>query len=158
MGFFKKKNKCLYAMANGKTVAIEEVPDEVFSTKMMGEGIAIIPNEGNIYAPCNGTVSMVMDNSKHAVGIENEDGVEVLIHVGLDTVNLLGEGFETHVQVGDVVDNGDLLISFDKETLNKQGLSDITMMVIVEPNGHSCTKFHCHQEVKIKNSPVIEYK
>lgn len=158
MGFFKKKNKCLYAFANGTTIAMEEVPDEVFSTKMMGEGIAIMPNEGLIYAPCKGKVSMVMDNSKHAVGIENEDGVEVLIHVGLDTVNLLGEGFETHVQVGDNVENGDLIISFDKDLLSKKGLNDMTMMVIVEPNGHSCTKFYCNQEVSIKDSGVIEYK
>lgn len=103
MGFFKKKNKAFYAMANGKSVAIEDVPDEVFATKMMGDGIAIQPIEGKIYAPCNGKVTMVMDNTKHAVGIENEDGMEILIHVGLDTVNLGGVGFEVFVQVGDQV-------------------------------------------------------
>ena len=79
MGFFKKKTKALYAMANGHSVAIEDVPDEVFATKMMGDGIAIQPKEGKIYAPCNGKVTMVMDNTKHAVGIENEDGMEILI-------------------------------------------------------------------------------
>ena len=88
MGFCKKKTKALYAMANGQSIAIEDVPDEVFATKMMGDGIAIQPKEGKIYAPCNGKVTMVMDNTKHAVGIENEDGMEILIHVGLDTVNL----------------------------------------------------------------------
>ena len=84
---FKKKekqNKVLSSMANGKSVAIEDVPDEVFSTKMMGDGIAVIPDDGKIYAPCNGKISMVMDNTKHALGIETEDGMELLIHVGLD--------------------------------------------------------------------------
>ena len=89
---FKKKekqNKVLSSMANGKSVAIEDVPDEVFSTKMMGDGIAVIPDDGKIYAPCNGKISMVMDNTKHALGIETEDGMELLIHVGLDTVTHL---------------------------------------------------------------------
>ena len=68
---------------------------------MMGDGIAVIPDDGKIYAPCNGKISMVMDNTKHALGIETEDGMELLIHVGLDTVNLMGEGFATHVSAGD---------------------------------------------------------
>ena len=106
--FGKKKqaNKVLYSMANGKSIAIEEVPDEVFSTKMMGDGIAVIPDEGKIYAPCDGKISMVIDNTKHAVGIETDDGVELLIHVGLDTVDLMGEGFQTHVVIGDNVKVG----------------------------------------------------
>lgn len=158
MGFFSKKQKALYAMCNGKTVAMENVPDEVFSTKMMGEGIAILPNEGKVYSPCNGKVSMVMDSSKHAVGIENTDGVEVLIHVGLDTVNLMGEGFETHVRVGDIVETGDALVTFDKEGLKEKGISDITMLVVVEAGGHTLTKFHCDQDVTVKSSSVIEYK
>lgn len=158
MGLFSKKQKALYAMCNGKTVAMEEVPDEVFSTNMMGEGIAIQPNEGKVYSPCNGKVSLVMDSSKHAVGIENTDGMEVLIHVGLDTVNLLGEGFETHVCVGDIVEAGDLIVSFDKAGLEEKEINDITMLVVVEPGGHSLTKFHCNQDVHVKDSPVIEYK
>ena len=76
-------------MANCRSVAIEDVPDEVFATKMMGDGIAVIHDKKKIYAPCNGTISMVMDNTKHALGIKTEDGLEMLIHVGLDTVNLL---------------------------------------------------------------------
>ena len=122
--FKKKKNKVLYSMANGRSVAIEDVPDEVFATKMMGDGIAVIPDEGKIYAPCNGTISMVMDNTKHALGIKTEDGLEMLIHVGLDTVNLLGEGFETHVTTGNQVETGELLISYDKDKLEKEGIND----------------------------------
>lgn len=158
---FKKKeleNKVLYSMANGKSVAIEEVPDEVFSTKMMGEGIAVIPDEGKIYAPCKGKISMVMDNTKHAVGIETDDGVELLIHVGLDTVNLMGEGFNAHVSVGDCVEVGELLISYDKDSLNNKGINDITMMVIVGTNDHEFVKFNINENVNIIKSPLIEYK
>lgn len=158
---FKKKkveNKVLSSMANGKSVAIEEVPDEVFSTKMMGEGIAVIPNEGKIYAPCDGKVSMVMDNTKHAVGIETKDGVEILIHVGLDTVNLMGEGFNVHVSTGDQVEVGELVISYDKEVLNAKGISDITMLVVVDAGEHELVKFNTGEEVSAGKSPLIEYQ
>lgn len=158
MGFFKKKNKAFYAMANGKTVAIEDVPDEVFATKMMGDGIAIQPSVGQIYSPCTGKVTMVMDNTKHAVGIENEDGMEVLIHVGLDTVNLEGEGFEAFVKVGDEVKPGDLLISYDKEKFDADGINDITMLVLVDSKNHTVIKYHPNEDVQITTSPIIEYK
>lgn len=158
---FKKKEaekKVLYSMANGKSVAIEEVPDEVFSTKMMGEGIAVIPIEGKIYAPCKGKITMVMDNTKHAIGMENEDGVELLIHVGLDTVNLMGEGFVTHVSVGDSVELGEILISYNKDSLIDKGINDITMLVIVGDNDHEFVKFNVNENVQIIKSPLIEYK
>ena len=125
MGFFsRKKTKAISAFANGKVVAIEDVPDEVFATKMMGDGIAIIPSLGEIYSPVDGQVKMVMDNTKHAIGIEMEDGVEILIHVGLDTVNLNGNGFDVHVQVGDTLHKGDLLITYDKDELNSKDIND----------------------------------
>jgi PTS system glucose-specific IIA component len=158
---FKKKekqNKVLSSMANGKSVAIEDVPDEVFSTKMMGDGIAVIPDDGKIYAPCNGKISMVMDNTKHALGIETEDGMELLIHVGLDTVNLRGEGFATHVSAGDSVETGELLISYDKTDFVTKGINDITMLVIVENGGHEITKYNINENVHIIESPLIEYK
>ena len=158
MGFFKKKTKSLYAMANGQSIAIEDVPDEVFATKMMGDGIAIQPKEGKIYAPCNGKVTMVMDNTKHAVGIENEDGMEILIHVGLDTVNLEGEGFDTFIQVGDEVKIGDLLISYDKAGFEQKGINDITMLVIVDPKDYKITEYCSHQDVTIQTSAIIKYK
>lgn len=156
--FKKKKNKVLYSMANGRSVAIEDVPDEVFATKMMGDGIAVIPDEGKIYAPCDGTISMIMDNTKHALGIKTEDGMEMLIHVGLDTVNLLGEGFETHVATGDQVEAGELLITYDKEKLDKEGINDITMLVIVKPGDHKIVNYHTDKDVRIVDTPLIEYE
>ena len=158
---FKKKekqNKVLSSMANGKSVAIEDVPDEVFSTKMMGDGIAVIPDDGKIYAPCNGKISMVMDNTIHALGIDTEDGMELLFHVGLVTVNLMGEGFATHVSAGDSVETGELLISYDKTDFVTKGINDITMLVIVENGGHEITKYNINENVHIIESPLIEYK
>lgn len=78
-------------------------------------------------------------NTKHVVGIENEDGIEVLIHGGLDNMNLMGEGLQTHVQVGDELEVGDLLISYDKEKLTSEGINDITMLVVVSDNNHKMT-------------------
>lgn len=158
MGFFKKKDRAFYAVAKGTSLPIEEVPDEVFSTKMMGEGIAIKPLAGSAYAPCRGRVTVVMDQSKHAIGIVNEDGIEVLIHVGLDTVNLLGEGFKTHVVVGDIVNPGDLLITFDQAFLKEKSISDIIMLIVVDANDHVLTNMNPYQEVVPNHSPVITYK
>lgn len=159
MGFFsRKKTKAIYAFANGKTVDIKNVPDEVFATKMMGDGIAIIPQEGKIYAPISGNVKMIMENSQHAVGLVSEDDIEILIHVGLDTVNLNGKGFETHVKVGDHVEKGTLLISYDKESLNNKDINDITMLVLTDPGHYQYTKFYTDMAVKINESPIIEYK
>lgn len=101
--FNKNKNKVFYAFANGVSVDLSEVNDEVFSQKMMGEGVAIKPSEGKIYSPCDGTIAAVMKESKHAVGIRTKDGVEFLIHVGIDTVALNGEGFELYCEEGNAV-------------------------------------------------------
>ena len=145
--FKKKENHVLYSMANGKSVAIEEVPDEVFATKMMGDGIAVIPTEGKIYAPCDGVVSMVMDNTKHAVGIVSDTGLEMLIHVGLDTVELMGEGFTTHVSAKDKIEKGDLLISYDHNDFISKGINDITMLIIVDPKDYQIVSYNTKQNV-----------
>lgn len=157
MGLFKKQ-KSLFAFADGQTVDIEDVNDEVFSTKMMGEGIAIKPKNGEIYAPTDGKVTMVMDKTKHAIGIENQDGIEMLIHVGLETVDLLGEGFQPHVAVGDDVKVGDHILTFDQEFLSQKGIDDITMLVIVSPNGKTIKKLYTNEEVSKKTSPIIDYR
>lgn len=157
MKLFKKKTKALYAMANGKSVAIEDVKDEVFSSKMMGEGIAILPSDGHIYAPCSGEVSMIMEHSLHALGIVSEDGMEVLLHIGLDSVELMGEGFQMHVKKHDIISTGDLLVSFDKALLKEKGISDITMLVIVEASGHKPVCFHSDEQVIAGSSILLEY-
>lgn len=157
MKLFKKKMSPLYAMANGKSIPIEQVPDDVFASKMMGDGIAIIPNDGHIYAPCDGVVSMIMEHSLHALGIVNDAGMELLIHIGIDSVNLMGEGFTAHVNKHDKVHTGDLLISFDKALLKEKGINDTTMLIIVECNDHKIMNYIVNEDVNAKQSKIIEY-
>ena len=145
-------------MANGKSVAIEDVPDDVFSSKMMGEGIAILPDDGNVYAPCDGCISMLMEHSLHAFGIVNEDGMEVLVHIGIDSVNLMGEGFHSFVKKGDQVKKGDLVIQFDGNVFKEHDISSMTMMILVEPNGYRPVTFHVNEQVQAGISNIIEYK
>ncbi|ABR36911.1 PTS sugar transporter subunit IIA [Clostridium beijerinckii] len=154
----RNKNKLLYAFTDGVSVDISEVKDEVFSQKMMGEGIAIKPSSNKIFSPCDGTIVTIMKESKHAIGIRTEDGVEILIHVGLDTVNLKGEGFNLYCEEEKYVKKGELLLEFDKELLKEKGIEDITMLIIPNLNGHEILNFHIGEIMKVKESPIIEYK
>ncbi|AQS07671.1 PTS sugar transporter subunit IIA [Clostridium beijerinckii] len=154
----RNKNKLLYAFTDGVSVDISEVKDEVFSQKMMGEGIAIKPSINKIFSPCDGTIVTIMKESKHAIGIRTEDGVEILIHVGLDTVNLKGEGFNLYCEEEKYVKKGELLLEFDKELLKEKEIEDITMLIIPNLNGHEILNFHIGEIMKVKESPIIEYK
>ena len=113
----------------GLIVPLEDVADQVFSSKMMGEGVAILPTDGKVYAPVSGEVTVAMD-SNHAVGITSDDGSEILIHVGIDTVEMKGKGFVSHVQKGDKITTGDLLIEADLQAI-KDSNYDTTTMIIV---------------------------
>ena len=115
----------------GQTVPLEQVPDEVFSQKVLGDGLAIIPQEGKIYSPVNGEISSVAE-TKHAYGFTSEDGLEVLVHFGLETVSLKGEGFTPHVQEGDKVKIGDLVAEVDTEFLKSKGLNLITPVLVCD--------------------------
>lgn len=154
---FKKKTKILYAFADGISVDLSEVKDEVFSQKMMGEGIAIKPSDDKVFAPCDGTIVAVMKESKHAVGIKTSDGVEMLIHVGIDTVNLNGEGFELYCEEGKTIKKGDLLLSFDRELLKRKNLDDTTMLVLSELNNHEIVSFNTGSVIKAKEGTLMEY-
>ena len=105
------------APISGKIIPITEVPDSVFSEKVLGDGIAIIPSDGKIYSPINGVVSSVAE-TLHAYGFTSDDGLDVLVHFGLETVNLKGEGFKSYVKDGDRVSVGDLVAEVDIELLN----------------------------------------
>lgn len=101
LGLFKKnKNKIeIKSPIIGTGLPLSEVPDEVFASKMMGDGIAFKPSEGNLYAPIEGEIIQVFP-TMHAVGIKSSSGLEILLHIGIDTVNLSGEGFESYVKAG----------------------------------------------------------
>ena len=122
----------LYDLATpvrGTIIPLKEVKDEAFSSGLLGKGLAVIPSEGKVYAPADGIVSTLFPTN-HAVGITTADGVEVLIHVGMDTVNLKGQYFQPAVAQGDSVTKGQLLLSFDKDALEKEGYSIVTPIII----------------------------
>lgn len=127
---FMKKNKVqVFSPLNGQVIALEQVPDPVFSQKMMGEGVAIIPTGGDVVAPIDGTVVLI-SKTKHAIGIRTKDDTEVLIHVGLETVTLKGEGFTVFVNEGDVVSIGQKIMSVDWDLIKDKVPSIITPIVI----------------------------
>lgn len=137
-GFFKKKatEYLLGAPAKGKAVPLAEVNDPTFSEGMLGDGVAVIPSEGKIYAPVDGEVGMVFD-TLHAVSITADFGAEVLIHVGLDTVKMNGDGFTGHVQAGDKVKKGDLLLEVDLEKVKAAGYDTITPVLICNTDDYT---------------------
>ena len=118
-GFFKKKKEIL-APLSGECVPLEKVPDEVFSQKMLGDGVSIIPSDGRLVSPFDGVVIQVFD-TKHAYTMKSDDGVEILIHIGIDTVKLNGEGFnnkvsnEQHLKKGELISEIDFKFISDKK-------------------------------------------
>ncbi|MNV32913.1 PTS system beta-glucoside-specific EIIBCA component [compost metagenome] len=119
----------LISPLSGTAVSLEQVPDPAFAEKQMGEGIAIEPSEGKVYAPFDATVAHVI-KSKHALILEHASGVQVLIHVGINTVSLKGSGFTTHKNIGDKVQAGELLLEFDMEAIRAAGYPLITPIII----------------------------
>lgn len=119
----------LCAPVSGTVKALSDVPDKTFAEKVLGDGAAIIPEEGKVYAPADGTVANIMD-SKHGIMFVTDNGAEVLIHIGLDTVNLKGKYFKSYVSDGDKVKKGTLLVEFDLEAIKGEGYNLITPMVV----------------------------
>lgn len=114
---------------NGQIIPLNEVNDETFASEMMGKGIAINPTEGKVVSPINGTVQMIF-KTKHAIGLKSEDGAEILIHIGMDTVQLDGKHFTAHVKDGDKVKVGDTLVEFDIDAIKKEGYELVTPVII----------------------------
>lgn len=156
MGFidklFGKKLEGIYAPVAGKAVAITEVPDPTFAEGMLGNGIAIEPAEGKVYAPCDATVDMMFDTG-HAVSLVSDTGVEILIHVGLETVSLEGKPFTVHVHNGDKVKKGQLLLEVDLEAVKAAGLPTITPVLICNTDAYPTFKTHIDKEVS--NEDVV---
>lgn len=125
----------VYAPMTGKVKDLSEVEDEVFSSGMLGNGIAIEPTNGQVNSPVDGIVTTVFP-TKHAIGVTNDDGVEILIHIGMDTVELNGEGFESFVKQNERVKKGDLLIRVNLDKIKAAGLSMITPIVVTNSNSY----------------------
>ena len=126
------KEGTFLAYAAGKMIAMEDVKDETFCNKVLGDGIAIQPEEGAVYAPVNGTVASVFE-TKHAVCLVSDAGEEILIHIGVDTVNLQGEHFKAYVKDGDKVKAGQLLIRFDLKKIAEKGYDTVIPMIFTDP-------------------------
>ena len=123
--------KKVIAPLSGKVIALSEVPDEVFSQKVLGDGAAIIPEDGKIVSPVNGEVSTVSE-TLHAYGFTSDDGLEILVHVGIDSVALKGAGFTAHVKEGDKVKAGDLVAEVDLDVLKKNNIPTITPVLVCD--------------------------
>lgn len=124
----------LYAPMKGEVLDVSKSADPAFASKAMGEGVAINPSEGVVYAPADGTISLIFP-TKHAMGITLNSGVELLIHAGIDTVKMEGEGFETFVETGAKVKKGDKLLSFDMDLVKEKGYKTQTMFLIADAKG-----------------------
>ena len=147
--FFKKKEKGIEigSPVKGKTVAISNVSDPTFGEEILGKGVAIIPAEGRIYAPADGTIEMLFD-TMHAVSMTTSEGVELLIHIGLDTVALKGEHFTAYKGNGDSVKKGELLIEADLDAV-------ITPVVVCNTSDYQTVETVTDQEVEPGDTVLI---
>lgn len=144
------------APVTGTLIPLEQVVDEVFSEKMLGDGVAIIPKNGEVLSPVNGTIKSVID-TLHAIGIKSDDGAEILIHFGIDTVNLKGKGFKNFVKIDDRVKIGDLILKADLDIIKQHGLQIHTPIIITNMDEISSIKIIQSGEVFAKSSDIILY-
>ena len=142
----------VYAPMAGEAVAISEVPDPTFSSGMMGNGIAIQPTDGKVCAPVNGTVDTMFDTG-HAVSLVSDNGIEILIHVGLETVGLNGAPFQVKVKNGQKIKKGDLLMIADLEAIKAAGLPTITPVLVC--NSDDYTTFNVSTGKAVSNADVV---
>lgn len=134
--FMESVNIELSAYMNGTVVTLENVEDEAFSQKILGDGVAIEPDEGKLYSPCDGKVEMVFD-TKHAINLVSDEDCEILLHIGIDTVKLKGKYFDVHVSNGQKIHRGDILISFDLDGIRSEGYKTTTPLIICNTDDYS---------------------
>ena len=129
LNFLKGKQLEIAAPLTGKVIPVTEVPVPVFAEKVLGDGIAVDPTEGTVYSPVDGTIFQIA-HTFHAMGIESDDGLEILVHLGIDTVKLEGKGFQSFVEVGQKVKKGDKIMEMDIGFIREQGLSPMSPCII----------------------------
>jgi sugar PTS system EIIA component len=142
---------------NGKCINIEEVPDKVFAMKMVGDGVAFIPYEGLIYSPVDGEIVQLFP-TKHAIAIRTVEGIELLIHVGIDTVHMNGEGFEYFVLQNQNVKSGDKIMAFDIELVKDKATSTISPMLITNMDIVSKIDFQYEEGQRDSTAMIVELK
>ena len=162
-GFFKKKNDKeansdfkLVAAISGKVLPLSEVPDPVFAQKMAGDGVAINPTGDVVVAPADGELSLVF-NTKHAFAMTLDNGAELLVHIGVDTVSLEGQGFEQLAEAGTKVKAGTPIIKIDREFIKSKGLSLMTPVLITNPDSFELKAIE-NIDVVAGETTIVEYK
>lgn len=148
----------LKAFVSGEVIPVKEVNDGVFSEGVMGEGLAVIPEEDIVCAPAAGTVSVLMQESRHACGLSLENGMEILLHIGIDTVAMNGDGFEYMVRQGDSVRTGDPLIKFDRDKIKKAGYLDAVICVLAEQGNTTNLKLYTGMKAKAGETVIVSYE
>lgn len=150
----EKEREKILAPVEGTVVPLSEVNDPTFSQEILGKGVAIIPAKGRIVAPANGILTVVFE-TKHAVSITTPEGAEIIVHVGLDTVNLKGEHYTAHKKQGDKVKAGELLLEFDMAAIKEAGYEVITPVIVC--NTPNYPDMVCHTGMQVKElEPIIE--
>lgn len=156
MSVFSRQRGALLSVADGRAIPLSEVPDEAFSSGMLGTGFAVEPDKGTIYSPVDGRVEGVTD-SRHAYSIRSDDGLDVLVHIGVDTVKLGGAGFLPLVSEGDRVNAGDAIARADLGVIRAAGCRTVTPVLIANGEGLEGVKFKLGSVTGGK-SPVMLYK
>lgn len=154
LGKKDNRNILITSPIKGEAVTLDNVNDPTFAQEMLGKGIAIKPNEGKVVSPVSGEITVLFE-TKHAISIKSDEGVEILIHIGLDTVKLKGENFKTHVKVGNKVKAGDLLIEFDEAKIKECGYDTITPIIVCNTFDYADVKTTKIGEVE-KQENIIE--
>lgn len=132
----KPESEIVYSPLSGEVKQLSEVNDITFAQELMGKGIAIEPSQGKVFSPIKGEIAALFE-TKHAIGLKSDSGAEILIHIGIDTVNLEGKYFVSHINQGDNVNIGDLLVEFDMEAIKSEGYEVITSIIITNTDNYS---------------------
>ncbi len=147
----------IMAYADGKVVPIEEVGDAAFASKAMGDGLGILPENGVVHAPADGMVMMVMEETGHALGLQLDTGMEILLHIGIDTVKMKGDGFEPLVKSGDRVKAGQALVKFDIDKIKRAGYSPMVIMVVTNFDQYTALNFQHPASAKAGETVIATY-
>ena len=158
--FFKKKQKSyeMAATADGKVIPMTDASDPVFSSCELGGGVVIRPTGTVVVAPADGRVTATMEGSNHAIGMELEGGLEILIHIGVDTVSLKGEGFTALVKSGDTVKKGTELIRFEREALEAKGFCMEVMQIVMDGEKSSGVQYHTGMDAQAGETVVAVWQ
>lgn len=155
MGLFKKKEYAVLSPLSGRAIPLKDVNDPVFSQDMMGAGAAVVPNEGTLVSPIDGHIVLIAP-TKHAIGISNDDGLEIMLHIGIDSFKTAGKGFDYNIKLNDSIKAGDLLGSIDLDYFEKENI-DLTTVVIVLNKDYKVTNNVTNQHDIAKGECLLKY-